>query len=82
MQWQQLLYNMSAIFAAILDFSKILFSAKILQIFLNLVEKYVFTVSNTNIMTKIREEGNKLKQILSKSYSFRFQTKIYIIIFA
>ena len=41
---------MSAILAAILDFSKILFFAKLQQILLKLVEKHVFLASNTKII--------------------------------
>ena len=40
--WQQSLNNMSAILAAILDFSKIIFFAKLQQILLELVENMCF----------------------------------------
>ena len=43
--------------------------------FLEISTKYVFTASNTNIIKKLGERRKKkLKQILSKKYSFRFQT--------
>ena len=63
--------------SAILDFLKIIFSAKMQANFLEISRKHMFTASNTNII-KIRVEKKKLKQILLKSYSFRFQTLICI----
>ena len=56
---------MSAILAAILDFSKILFSAKMQQI----SRKYVFTASNTNI---IKNEWKKIKTNFAKKLQFLF----------
>ena len=44
------LHNMSTSLAAILDFSNILFSAKVQQILLKLVKKHVFAASSRNII--------------------------------
>ena len=56
---------MSAILAAILDFSKIFFFAKLQQILLELVRKHVFLASNTKIIenrVKKRRIYNKFSQ--------------------
>ena len=45
--------------------------------FLKIIRKHVPTASNMNII-KNRVEKNKLEQILSKSYSFRFHILICI----
>ena len=60
----------SAILTDIFNFSKILFSANLQQIFLKLAEKNEFTPSNRSII-KNRVEKKKLEQILSRlKYSF------------
>ena len=61
-------------------FKNIIFS-KTAANFLEISRKHVFTASNTNII-KNRAEKKRLKQILPKSYSFRFQTLICINNFA
>ena len=71
---------MSAILAAILDFSKILFSAKLQQISLKLVENMCLQ-PQIGIKFKNWVEKKKLEQILSKSYSLDIQTLICIIKF-
>ena len=48
--------------------------------FLEISRKYLFTAANTCIIKN--RVGKKLKQILSRNYSFRFQTLICIINFA
>ena len=63
---------MSAISAAaILDFSKILFFAKLQQILLELVENHVFLASNTKIIEN-RVKKRNLEQIFPKFYNFLF----------
>ena len=64
---------MSTIFAAILDFSKILFLTNIGGSFIENIRKHVFTASNKN-KVKIRVEKKKLEHILSKIYSHWFST--------
>ena len=55
--------------------------SKIATNFLEISRKHIFTASNGNII-KNKVEKKKLEQILSKSYSFLFQTLICIINFA
>ena len=64
---------MSTIFAAILDFSKILFLTNIGGSFIENIRKHVFRASNKN-KVKIRVEKKKLEHILSKIYSHWFST--------
>ena len=61
-------------------FKKCIFN-KTAAMFLEISRKYVFNASNRNIITN-RVEKKKLERILSKIYSFRFQTLICIINFA
>ena len=69
---------MSAILAAILDFSKILCFVKLQQILLELVIKHMFLASNTKIIENTVKKKN-LQQIFPKSYNFLFWTLICII---
>ena len=70
---------MSAILAAILDFSKILFFAKLQQILLDL--EACVLASNTKIIEN-RVKKKNLQQIFRKFYNFLFWTLICIIIYA
>ena len=63
MLWQQSFHNMSAILAAFLNFSKILFYANLEQTLLKLVE---------NMCLQPQIGISKLEQIFSKNYSFLF----------
>ena len=72
---------MSAILAAILDFSKILFFAKLQQILLELVENMCFLASNTKIIEN-RVKKRNLEQIFPKFYNFQFWALICIIDYA
>ena len=62
---------MSAILAAVLDFSKILFYAKLQQILLELLENMCFLASNTKIIEN-RVKKKNLQQIFPKFYNFLF----------
>ena len=70
---------MSAILAAILDFSKMLFFAKLQQILLELVENIL--ASNRKIIENKVKKKN-LEQIFPKFYNFLFWTLICIINYA
>ena len=62
---------MSAFLAAILDFSKNLFFAKLQQILLELVENMFFLAPNTKIIEN-RVKKKNLEQIFPKFYIFLF----------
>ena len=64
---------MSAILAAILDFSKIFILRKIAANFTEISRKHVFAASNRSII-KNRVKKKKLEQVFSKIYSFLFRT--------
>ena len=64
---------MSAILAAILDFSKILFYAKIAANFTEISRKHVFSASNRNIVNNIESRKKKLEQIFLKNLVFYFE---------
>ena len=68
---------MSAILAAILDFSKFLFFAKLQQIFVELVETRVLA-SNRKVIEN-RSKKKNLEQIFPRFYSFLSRTLICII---
>ena len=77
--WQQSYHNMSATdIGRHLKFFKNFYFSKNAANFLEISRKHVSTASIKNI-GKNRVEKKKLKQILPKSYSFRFQTLICII---
>ena len=69
---------MSAILAAILDFSKL---PKIAANFTEISRKHVFAASNRKII-KNRVHKKNFEQIFSKIYSFLFLTLICIINYA
>ena len=62
---------MAAILAAILDFSKILFFAKLQQILLDFSREGVFLASNTKIIEN-RVKKKNLQQFFRKSCNFLF----------
>ena len=64
-----------------LGFQKIFILRKTAANFIEISRKHVFAASNRNIIT-VRVYKKKLEQILSKSYSFLFQTLICIIRYA
>ena len=74
--------NVRGILAAILDFFKILFSAKLQQIFFKFVENMCLLPQIYRHIIKNRVEKGKLEQGLLKSYSFLLQSLICIIDFA
>ena len=79
--WQQLFHNMSAILAAVLDFSKIFVLRKNAANFTEISIKHVFADSNRNIIGN-RVKKKKLEQVIPKIYSFLFRTLICIINYA
>ena len=71
---------MSAILAAILNFSKFYFSQNCNN-FTGISSKHVFLASNTKIIEN-RVKNKNLEQIFPKFYSFLFRTLICIINYA